>query len=183
MRLVWDQEVAGSNPVSPTFINTGTMKKFSQFINSENVTEELSFGMPINKGGFLKGMGMGVLKKLGTSLATTALGKGAADILAAGKEGDIETGKVVDSKLACKERSLQLKKQIASAKSRLKTAQNRGDAEEEKDYQEILDDLELELQHHDNECGKIQSARSMHDVEKAKLAGSRERLAALSKTP
>jgi hypothetical protein len=155
------------------------MKKFSQFINSQ-IEEALSFGMPINKGAFAKGMGMGLVKSLATSAASTVLGKGASDIIGAGKEGDVEASKVVDAKLSCKERTLQLKKQIASAKSRLKTAQNRGDPEEEKDYQEILDDLELELQHHEGECSKIQSSRSMHDVEKAKLAGSKERLAALS---
>ena len=189
VRLVWDQEVAGSNPVSPTFINTGTMKKFSQYVNSQEdcgcdqVQEELSFGMPINKGGFIKGAAMSLAKKVASGAANSLLGAGAADVVAGGKAGDTETSKVVDAKLSCREKTLALKKQIASAKSRLKTAQNRGDADEEKDYQEILDDLELELQHHDSECSKIQSSRSMHDVEKAKLAGSKERLAALSKTP
>ena len=182
VRLVWDQEVAGSNTVSPTFINTGTMKKFSQFINSQ-IEEALSFGMPMSMRSFAKGAAVGIGKKLAGAAGEALLGKGITDIIGAGKEGDVEASKVVDAKLSCKERSLQLKKQIASAKSRLKTAQNRGDAEEEKDYQEILDDLELELQHHENECNKIQSSRSMHDVEKAKLAGSKERLAALSSTP
>ena len=189
VRLVWDQEVAGSNPVSPTFINTGTMKKFSQYINSHEdcdcnqVQEELSFGMPMSIGSFAKGAAIGVAKTIGRTAVEKLGGKLGAAALEGGKAGDKEHANVVDAKLTCKEKSLGLKKQIASAKSRLKTAQNRGDADEEKDYQGILDDLELELQHHDNECSKIQSSRNMHDVEKAKLAGSKERLAALSKTP
>ena len=189
VRLVWDQEVAGSNPVSPTFINTGTMKKFSQYINSQKdcgcdqVQEELSFGMPINKGAFAKGAAIGAAKLVGSSALTSLFGRGASNILAAGKEGDVEQSKVVNAKLGCKERELSLKKQIASAKGRVKTAQNRGDPDEEKDFQEILDDLELELQHHQTECGKIQTAKSMHDVEKAKLRGSQERLSALGGKP
>jgi len=155
------------------------MKKFSQFINSQ-IEEALSFGMPMSMKAFAKGAAIGAVKTVGAAAAKTLK---LDNLIGAGLEGDREASKVVDAKLSCKERSLQLKKQIASAKSRLKTAQNRGDAEEERDYQEILDDLELELQHHDNECNKIQSSRSMHDVEKAKLAGSKERLADLSRTP
>ena len=179
VRLVWDQEAAGSNPVSPILINTGTMKKFSQYINSQ-IDEALSFGMPMSIKSFAKGAAIGLAKKFGAAAAQTA---GLTDIIAAGKEGDVEASKVVDAKLGCKERELGLKKQIATAKGRVKTAQNRGDPDEEKDFQEILDDLELELQHHQSECGKIQSARSMHDVEKAKLRGSQERLRSLGGKP
>ncbi len=182
MRLVWDQEAAGSNPVSPILINTGTMKKFSQYINSQ-IEEALSFGMPLSMKSFAKGAAVGLAKKVGMGALSAGLGQGAADIVSAGKEGDIESAKVVDAKLGCKERELGLKKQIATAKGRVKTAQNRGDPDEEKDFQEILDDLELELQHHQSECGKIQGARSMHDVEKAKLRGSQERLTSLGGKP
>jgi hypothetical protein len=154
------------------------MKKFSQFINSVN--EELSFGMPMSMKAFAKGAAIGALKRVGGELAKTT---GLSGIISAGKEGDVEASKVVDAKLGCKEKELSLKKQIASAKGRVKSAQNRGDPDEEKDFQEILDDLELELQHHQTECGKIQTARSMHDVEKARLRGSQDRLNALGGKP
>ena len=196
VRLVWDQEVAGSNPVSPTFINTGTMKKFSQYINSHEdcdcnqVQEELTFGMPINKGGFLKGAAVALAKKVAGGAANSLLGAGAADVVAGGKGGDLETSKVVDAKLNCRERSLALKRQLTSAMRTSNLAQDRAkrtgsadDADDATRYAEIVNDLKDEIDHHEAECNKIQSSRTMHDVEKAKLSGSRERLAKLSGTP
>lgn len=185
VRLVWDQEAAGSNPVSPTFINTGTMKKFSQFINSIN--EELSFGMPMNLRAFAKGAAIGALKKVGGAMAKTA---GVSDIIAAGKEGDIEASKVVDAKLNCKEKALALKRQLTSAirtsniaAKRCQTTGDPDDCDDDTRYKEIVTDLQDEIKHHDAECGKIQSSRSMHDVEKARLRGSQERLSALGGKP
>ena len=175
------------------------MKKFSQYINSQEdcgcgqVQEEsaISFNAPISKSGYASGMAVNATKTFATGLATGVLGKGAEGLHTAGKAGDEEkSDKVIASKLQCKEKSLGLKRQLASqtrtynnADQRCKTTANKEDCDDAARYEEIVNDTQEEIKHHEAECNKVQSAKNMHDVTRARIAGQQKRLQDLGGTP
>ena len=172
------------------------MKKFSQYINSQEdcgcnqVQEALSFGAPLSLTKFAKGAAIGVAKTIGGTAVEKLGGKLGQAALAGGQEGDTEANRVVGSKLECKERSLGLKRQLASqtrtynnADQRCKTTGNKEDCDDAARYEEIKKDTQAEIDHHEAECDKVQSAKNDRDVLKAKISGQKKRLQDLGGTP
>ena len=168
MRLVWDQEVAGSNPVSPTIINTGTMKNVSQYLNSQ---EDCGCQEPVEEqiGSFLKGALGGVGKAIGSAALDVVggpLGKaavsGGMEAMQRRKEGAEMLDKEV---IRCHERLAALQRQHASAK---------GNPDKQKLIQQDFDELKVE-------CGKIEASKNVDKAEKA-LAGLRRDKAAAMRT-
>ena len=152
VRLVWDQEVAGSNPVSPTFINTGTMKNFSQYINSQ---EDCGCQEPVEEqiGTFMKGALGGVGRALGGAVSelggplTKAAFSGGMEAMAKRKEGASMLDKEV---IRCHERLAQLQRNHASAK---------GNVDKQKLIQQDFDELKIE-------CGEIEASTNVDKAEK-----------------
>jgi hypothetical protein len=169
VRLVWDQEVAGSNPVSPTFINTGTMKKFSQYINSQ---EDCGCQEPVEEqiGTFLKGAAMGIGKTLGAASAEAiggSLGKavvsGGMEAMAKRKEG----GQMLDREV------IRCSKEVDSL--RILLARRKGKSDEA----EIAD----RLKDAEDECKKIKASTDVDKAEKNLAALRKAKADALRAKP
>ncbi len=172
VRLVWDQEAAGSNPVSPILINTGTMKKFSQYLNSnencgcdevhEGILDNITAFASGAAGNVLKTAGQSIAGRLGGPLATAAIEGGLSNIEQKRRGSEILDKEVINCS-----------KHVDSLEEKL--LRRRGKPDEPK--------IQAELDAAKDECKKIKAATNVKNAEKQLAAMRKAKADALRATP